>query len=90
MTELGKKWWVYLVKCADESLYCGVTIDTKRRVQEHNLDDKKGAKYTKVRRPVELVYKQTCLNRSEACKEEARIKKLSRKQKIELIKADAL
>jgi len=90
MTKVNKLWWVYLVKCADNSLYCGVTIDTKRRLDEHNNDDKKGAKYTKTRRPVQLVFKQSQLNRSEACKEEARIKKLTRKQKLELIQLDTV
>ena len=79
-------WSVYILKCADTSLYTGVTTDTQRRVQEHN-QGKLGAKYTRARRPVELLYSEECEDRSEACKREAAIKKLSRQQKLSLIKS---
>lgn len=77
-------WFVYLVRCSDQSLYCGVTIDVERRVHEHNHSPK-GAKYTKFRRPVVLVYQQSALDRSAACKLEAQIKKLSKVQKERLV-----
>lgn len=77
-------YYVYIVKCADESLYTGITTDLKRRISEHN-DLKNGAKYTKARRPVKLAYSRKFKNRSLASKEEARIKKLTRDEKYKLI-----
>lgn len=82
-------WSVYILKCADTSLYTGVTTDTKRRVQEHN-QGKLGAKYTRARRPVELLYTEECDDRSGACKREAAIKKLSRQQKLLLIQSGSI
>ena len=77
-------WWVYILKCADNSLYTGVTTDLERRLNEHNHETI-GAKYTKARRPVELIYREPCENRSLACKRESAIKKLSRQQKLSLV-----
>ncbi len=77
-------WWVYIVKCADDTLYTGVTTDVERRVRQHNGEIVGGAKYTKVRRPVELVHKEESLNRSEAGKREYEIKQLSAAEKSEL------
>ena len=65
-------------------MYTGITTDIKRRVDEHN-DSDKGAKYTKLRRPVNLVYSEESLNRSTASKREYEIKKMSRLKKLELI-----
>ncbi len=81
-------WYVYILRCQDDSLYTGVCTDLERRVQEHNQCNKKGARYTRARRPVKMVYQEDCENRSEACKREAAIKKLKRKQKLQLIPAD--
>ncbi|RTE64522.1 GIY-YIG nuclease family protein [Amphritea opalescens] len=78
-------WYVYILRCADDSLYTGVTTDTVRRLNEHNFDDRLGAKYTRPRRPVSLVYQQACANRSAACKREAEIKKMSRPAKLKLL-----
>lgn len=78
-------WQVYILKCADDTLYTGITNDLERRLNEHNSCSK-GSKYTRARRPVTLVYSAEMENRSEASKEEARIKKLTRDQKIALIK----
>ena len=78
-------WFVYIVQCADDTLYTWITTDIERRVIEHNFSDK-AAKYTRIRRPVELVYSHIYNNRSDASKEEYRIKKLSKKQKNILIK----
>ena len=78
-------WFVYILRCADDTLYTGITTDVKRRVIEHNISEK-AAKYTRIRRPVELVYSQACNDRSDASKEEYNIKKLTRKQKEYKIK----
>jgi len=78
------KWKVYVLKCCDDSLYTGVATDLQRRLYEHN-NSAKGAKYTKVRRPVELVYYENCADRIDATKREYAIKKLSRKEKLKLI-----
>ena len=79
-----KDWFVYMVECADKSLYTGITTDIERRLIEHNSDDK-GARYTRMRRPVKLVYTQTYNSRSLASKRECAIKKLNRRQKQILI-----
>ena len=75
---------VYIVKCSDETLYTGITKDINRRLLEHNSSPK-GSKYTRSRRPVNLVYLEYFGTRSDAAKEESRIKKLSRQEKIKLI-----
>jgi putative endonuclease len=77
-------WIVYILECADGTLYAGITTDLKRRLEEHNSSSL-GAKYTKARRPVRLVYSKKFKNRSLAAKEEHWIKKLSREEKLELI-----
>lgn len=78
------KWRVYIVECVDKTFYTGITTDTQRRLEEHNSDTG-GARYTRMRRPVKLVFEQSFLNRSMACKREFEIKQLSRKQKAALI-----
>ncbi|WP_261844313.1 GIY-YIG nuclease family protein [Aliamphritea ceti] len=80
-------WFVYILKCADKTLYTGVTTDLQRRVQEHNNNDRLGAKYTRTRRPVILQYHEACTGRSNACKRESSIKKLTRRAKLQLIAA---
>jgi putative endonuclease len=77
-------YYVYIVRCSDESFYTGITNDLNKRLQEHNFGNK-GAKYTKAKRPVKLVYFATFANRSGASKEEWRIKNLSRIQKSQLV-----
>lgn len=76
-------WSVYIVQCSDGTLYTGISNDVDKRVSNHNKG--KGAKYTKNRLPVTLLVTWECGTRSEASKEEYRIKKLNRKQKIKLI-----
>ena len=78
------KWYVYIVECADGTLYTGVTTDVKRRILEHNFSFK-SAKYTRSRRPVRLLWSKEVEDRSTALKEEYRIKKLTRSKKFELI-----
>ncbi len=82
-------YYLYILKCADKSLYAGITTDLKRRVNEHN-GKKLGAKYTAGRRPVKIVYSKKFKNRSTASREEARIKSLTRTQKLALIKSDII
>ena len=77
-------YYVYILKCSDDTLYTGITTDVTRRLEEHN-SSAKGAKYTKIRRPVTLVYTENQKNRSEASKREYAIKKLSREEKLKLI-----
>ncbi len=77
---------VYMVRCADGSLYTGYAVDPNRRLEEHNgLLNTKGARYTRGRRPVQLVYVEQCAGRSAAMKREALIKRLSRTLKENLI-----
>lgn len=75
--------YVYILRCSDGSYYTGWTNDLIKRLLMHN--SKKGAKYTKSRLPVELVYYEMCVDKSEALKREYAIKQLTRKQKQELI-----
>ncbi len=77
-------YYIYILKCADKTLYTGITTDLKRRVGEHNTG-KLGARYTSSRRPVKMVYSKKFKNRSTASTEEARIKKLKRADKLKLI-----
>lgn len=78
-------WWVYLVCCADHTLYCGVTVNLERRLRQHNGELVGGARYTRVRRPVELVWKKSASSRSEAQQLEAQMRRLSRQEKQRLI-----
>ena len=77
-------YYVYILKCKDKSLYTGITTDLKRRLAEHN-SSKLGSKYTRARRPVTLVFSKMFKDRSTASREEARIKKLKRSEKVEFI-----
>lgn len=74
-------WYVYIVKCSDDSLYTGITTDIKRRLKEHN-NSKRGAKYTRSRRPVELVAMHKVQNKSKALKIELKVKSLKKRQKV--------
>lgn len=77
--------YFYVLHCGDDSFYAGYTTDTLRREQEHNNGI--GSKYTKARRPVQMIYKEVFGSRTEATKAEAAFKKLSRKQKEKFLKA---
>ena len=83
------KWKLYVLKCVDGTLYTGITTDVTRRLHEHN-STKKGAKYTRSRRPVKLVYTKSFDNRSLVCKAEARFKKLNRPAKMTIIQSGSL
>jgi putative endonuclease len=77
--------YTYILKCADDTLYVGSTNDLEKRLHQHN-NLKQGAHYTKIRRPVALVYSEACENLSVARKREAELKRLSRAEKLDLIK----
>lgn len=78
------KWKVYMLQCNDDSIYTGITTSISRRVDEHN-NSKLGAKYTSMRRPVKLIYYENCSDRKNASIREYEIKKLSHKEKLNLI-----
>jgi len=77
---------LYLLRCSDNSLYCGQTKDLQKRIQEHNFDNVKSAKYTKGRRPVKLVYFEKYTTIQEAMKREYEIKKLIKEKKEVLVR----
>lgn len=76
-------WYVYILRCGDDTLYCGITPDIEKRLEQHRSG--KGAKYTRGRGPLELVYSEVCDSHSDALKREAAIKRLTRPQKLILI-----
>ena len=80
-------WYVYILRCSDDSLYTGVTTDLARRVEEHNQGSR-GARYTRARRPVQLVYHEEAENRSIAQRREYAIRTLPGPAKRRLIRAD--
>ncbi|MCH4031238.1 MAG: GIY-YIG nuclease family protein [Lachnospiraceae bacterium] len=82
---MSEPYYVYLLRCHDGTLYCGSTNNLEHRVKAHNSG--KGAKYTKARRPVCLVYSEELSSKSEALRREAAVKKLTRQQKLALIKS---
>jgi putative endonuclease len=84
----GTPWFIYIVECSDSSYYTGVTTNIKRRLHEHN-NTAKGAKYTRCRRPVALVYQEETDSRQNACKREYAIKKLQLAQKKTLVNSSS-
>lgn len=78
-----KQWFVYILECADGSLYTGVSNDLAKRINAHNCG--KGAKYTRSRRPVKLVYSETAPDKGEALKREIKMKQMKRMEKLEFI-----
>ncbi|MDO8294282.1 MAG: GIY-YIG nuclease family protein [Gallionella sp.] len=80
-------WFCYLLRCADDTLYCGITNDLEKRLAAHNAGT--ASKYTRVRVPVELVYAESCADRSVASKREMEIKNLKRTEKLALINVGA-
>ena len=79
----NKGYYCYILKCSDGTLYTGYTTDLDRRVKEHN-EGSKGAKYTRCRRPCELVYYEEFSSKSDALKREYRIKRMTREEKLKL------
>ena len=80
-----KNWLIYILKCRDGSLYCGITNNIEKRLKQHKGEIKGGAKYTRSHWPCKLVYKEKSASRSEALKREAIIKKMSKVEKQTLI-----
>lgn len=76
-------WFVYIVRCADHTLYTGITTDLERRLAEHNAGT--GARYTRARLPVELIHAEPAADRSAASRREVAIKRLPRSAKLSLI-----
>ncbi len=77
------EWFVYILECADGTLYTGITDDIPKRLAAHDLG--RGAKYTRGRGPLKLVYRESCTDRSQALRREAVIKRLTREKKLQLI-----
>lgn len=86
---MHQKYFVYIVRCSDGTLYTGYTTNLIRRVAEHNTQGVRGARYTQGRQPVSLVYHESCSSRSEAMKREIAMKRLSRTEKLLLIDTQA-
>ena len=76
-------WVCYLLRCADDTLYCGITNDLEKRLLAHNAGE--GAKYTRGRLPVRVVYRESCEDKSAALKRELQIKRMSREAKQALL-----
>ena len=81
MSQKQNDWWVYMLHCADGSLYTGITTDLSRRLAEHNGERAGGARYTRCRRPVTLVWQESARDRSSALRREAELKRLPRRRK---------
>lgn len=85
--ETAKPWFVYMLRCADDTLYTGITDDVQRRLEAH--ESGKGAKYTRGRGPLTLVYQEKCEDRSTALRREHAIKRLTRAEKLILIEKNS-
>ncbi|KZX56854.1 hypothetical protein A3709_03485 [Halioglobus sp. HI00S01] len=81
----GLSWQVYILACSDGTLYTGIARDLERRLRQHNGELAGGPKYTRGRRPVQLVWSAEAVDRSAASQREAAIKQLSREEKLRLI-----
>lgn len=84
-----KAWYVYVIRASDDSLYTGITTDVQRRFTEH-LSPAKGARFFRGRKPLEVVYSENHPDRSSALRREAEIKRLSRPEKLKLVKRGTL
>ncbi len=88
MTESKTNWYLYMVRCADDTIYTGISIDVSARVTKHNSG--RGAKYTSTRLPVRLIYSESQPDRISAMKREVQVKRWSRKMKEDLVKGFSL
>ena len=79
---MEEKWYVYILQCADDTLYTGITNNTDRRLKAHNAGT--ASKYTRVRRPVSIVYQEEVGTKGDALRRELQIKSMSRQQKLAL------
>lgn len=80
---MDSKWFLYILRCSDGSLYTGITTDVGKRLVQHNSG--KGAKYTRGRGPLELVYQKECADHSDALRQEIYVKSLTKQKKLLLI-----
>lgn len=80
MKSSEKAYTLYILKCSDDTYYTGIAVDVEKRLHEHNTSDK-GAKYTRYRRPVTLMYQENCKDKSSALKREIAIKRMKRSTK---------
>ena len=80
-------WYVYILRCADDTLYTGISTDVEKRLQAHRSG--RGAKYTRSRCPLTLVYREVCGSHSQALKRECRIKSMTRAEKLQLIRQES-
>ncbi|BAS67542.1 MAG: GIY-YIG nuclease family protein [Gammaproteobacteria bacterium] len=85
VTNKNKPWFVYLLRCINGTLYCGVTNDIDKRLRQHNGEIKGGAKYTRANGPCELVHQEPAKDRSSAQKREYEIKEMPRIEKMRLV-----
>lgn len=83
---MEQTWYLYMLRCGDGSLYTGITTDVEKRFEAHSAG--KGAKYTRGRGPLEIVYREVCGDHSTALKRELELKKLSRPEKEKLIRRE--
>lgn len=81
-------WYLYILRCKDGTLYTGIAVDVQARLEQHRCG--KGAKYTRGRSPLELVYTEQCATHSDALKREIAVKRLNRAEKEILIKGKSL
>lgn len=88
MKPQNSNWTCYLLQCADNTLYCGITNDLDKRLAAHNAGE--GAKYTRGRAPVRLLYRETCADKSAALKREMQIKQMPRTEKLKLCMGSAI
>lgn len=82
MTESSTNWFLYMVRCADDTIYTGISIDVQARIEKHNQG--KGAKYTSTRLPVKLIYYESQHDQISAMKREVKVKRWGRKRKENL------
>ena len=87
---MSDSWSIYILECAECTLYTGIAMDVEKRLDEHNTNNKKAAKYVRVRRPAKIVYQETTDSRSKALKREHEIKQLTRPMKLILINKGAV
>ncbi|CAC9626319.1 COG2827: putative endonuclease containing a URI domain [uncultured Gammaproteobacteria bacterium] len=83
----NKNWLIYLLQCANNALYCGITNDINKRLRQHNGEITGGAKYTRANAPCALVYQEQAKDRSTALKRECEIKSTTRNEKLTLLKS---
>ena len=81
---MESNWYLYILRCKDDTLYTGITTDEEKRLEAHRTG--KGAKYTRGRSPLELVYRESCGSHSDALKREHQVKMLTREEKQNLIR----